>query len=87
MINVMNIFKRNATIIPFKTSKGDDNCIHDPNELFIEMCIEDGIKSLLCISQKSLVPIECIDTRLIGIVKDDVIHDIINEVNKYEDNV
>lgn len=79
---IMSITKSNMAncwVIPIKT-KTDNN--QYPYEIYKDICIKSGWESSLCISQMTLAPIECIDTREICCLNKETMDDVIGLVNE-----
>ena len=62
-----------CTVIPIKTDRGTNQFCY---ELYLPICVDDDIPGLVCISQATYLPNECIDPVSYGELKDSYMNEI-----------
>ena len=67
-----------CTVLPIKTDRGTNKLCY---EIYLPICVEDGTPGLVCISQMSYLPIESIDERSYGELKEDFMNKIYDQID------
>lgn len=65
--------KVGCTVMPIKTDRGSNQFSY---EIYLPICVVDDVPGLVCISQCTYLPNECIETKSFGELKDSVVDDI-----------